>query len=52
MRTPFVWSHTRWFAIDADPPFPQENTVAPRSVGVRQDGRRAFEFSEVAVFQA
>src|SRR5262249_21711801 len=30
VRTPFTWSHCRWFAIAADPPFPHENTVAPR----------------------
>ena len=28
---PFVWSQTRWFAIDADPPLPHEKTVARRA---------------------
>ena len=30
VRTPFTWSHCRWFAIEAEPPLPQENTAAPR----------------------
>ena len=31
VRIPFVWSQTRWLAIDADPPLPHENTAARRA---------------------
>ena len=45
--TPFMWSHCRWFAIDADPPFPQEKTPGAAGVGFEQDVRGLVERREV-----
>jgi hypothetical protein len=30
LRTPLTWSHCKWLAIDAEPPFPHANTAASR----------------------
>ena len=51
VRTPFTWSHCRWFAIDAEPPLPHENTPASLRIGLEEDRRRTVERVEVDVSQ-